>query len=184
MQTHVRIGKSQLSAVAVYFHILSCRQAFFALVVECRINCRVTMQAIHQEVIPASGVEFATCLKLLPSTLSAWSLPSSPNPNTRTELASRALFNVVVARSDILRIFEVREEPAPISPQNDDERERKSSVRRGTEAVEGEVEMDEQGEGFVNIGTVKVNLITRSCYSTRIRDCFAYPTYSEARKHV
>jgi len=27
-------------------------------------------------------------------------------------------------------------------------------VRRGTEAVEGEVEMDEQGEGFVNISQV------------------------------
>lgn len=29
-------------------------------------------------------------------------------------------------------------------------------MRRGTEAVEGEVEMDEQGEGFVNMGAVKV----------------------------
>jgi cleavage and polyadenylation specificity factor subunit 1 len=30
-------------------------------------------------------------------------------------------------------------------------------VRRGTEAVEGEVEMDEGGEGWVNMGSVKVN---------------------------
>jgi len=61
---------------------------------------------------------------------------------------------VVVARSNILRIFEVREEPAPVSTQNEDERERKGKVRRGTGAVEGEVEMDEQGEGFVNISQV------------------------------
>ena len=61
---------------------------------------------------------------------------------------------MVVARSSLLRIFEVREEPAPITPQVDDERERSSRVRRGTEAVDGEVEMDEQGEGFVNIAKV------------------------------
>ena len=30
-------------------------------------------------------------------------------------------------------------------------------MRKGTEAVEGEVEMDASGEGFVNMGTVKVN---------------------------
>lgn len=126
------------------------------------------MQAIHQEILPASGVEFATCLKLLPST-TAWSLSSPPNPSARTELASRALFNVVVARSNILRIFEVREEPVPILSQNEAERERRATVRKGTEAVEGEVEMDEQGDGFLNLGAVKVNLITHPCYCTRIR---------------
>jgi cleavage and polyadenylation specificity factor subunit 1 len=55
-----------------------------------------------------------------------------------------------------LRIFEVREEPAPLPTQAEDEWDRRSKVRRGTEAVEGEVEMDEQGEGFVNMGSVKV----------------------------
>lgn len=127
------------------------------------------MQAIHQEILPASGVEFATCLKLLPSTTSAWSLPTPQNPTARTELASRALFNVVVARSNILRIFEAREEPAPIVSQNEAEQERRATVRKGTEAVEGEVEMDEQGEGFLNLGSAKVNLITYPCCSTRIR---------------
>jgi cleavage and polyadenylation specificity factor subunit 1 len=49
----------------------------------------------------------------------------------------------------------VREEPAPVPTQADDElRERRGKTRRGTEAVEGEVEMDEQGEGFVNIAQV------------------------------
>jgi len=48
----------------------------------------------------------------------------------------------------------VREGLAPIPTQADDERERWAKVRRGTEAVEGEVEMDEQGEGFINIAKV------------------------------
>ncbi|OSD02613.1 hypothetical protein PYCCODRAFT_1477600 [Trametes coccinea BRFM310] len=102
------------------------------------------MQALRQEILPPSGVEFAACLKFTPSTL------SDAGPST-----SRALFNVVVARSSLLRIFEVREEPAPISSQKEDERDRRASVRKGTEAVEGEVEMDTSGEGFVNMGTVK-----------------------------
>ncbi|KAF9448151.1 hypothetical protein P691DRAFT_801258 [Macrolepiota fuliginosa MF-IS2] len=107
------------------------------------------MHALHQEILPASGVEFATSLKLLPSALQ--DLSASPIANIRHELAARVLCNVVVARSNLLRIFEVREEPAPVSTHADDERERKGKTRRGTEAVEGEVEMDEQGEGFVNI---------------------------------
>lgn len=107
------------------------------------------MHALHQEILPPSGAEFATSLKLLPSTLGELRTP--PNATTRHEFTARALCNVVVARSSLLRIFEVREEPAPITPQVDDERERRSRVRRGTEAVEGEVEMDEQGEGFVSI---------------------------------
>jgi cleavage and polyadenylation specificity factor subunit 1 len=112
------------------------------------------MHALRQEILPASGVEFAASLRLTPSTLE--SLPAQPNSTTRHELAARALCNVVVARSNLLRIFEVCEEPAPIPTQAEDERERRSRVRKGTEAVEGEVEMDEQGEGFVNMGTVKV----------------------------
>ena len=50
------------------------------------------MHALRQEIQPASGVEFATSLKLTPSTLDA----------------PRVLCNVVVARSSLLRIFEVR----------------------------------------------------------------------------
>lgn len=103
------------------------------------------MQALRQEILPPSGVEFAACLKLTPSTL-----PNLPGTST-----GRALFNVVVARSNLLRVFEVREEPAPISTQKEDERDRRASVRKGTEAVEGEVEMDASGEGFVNMGSVK-----------------------------
>ncbi|KAH9830080.1 CPSF A subunit region-domain-containing protein [Rhodofomes roseus] len=107
------------------------------------------MQALRQEILPPSGVEFAACLKLLPSTL-----PDSKLPGSSTS-TGRALFNVVVARSNHLRIFEVREEPAPISSQKEDEKERRASVRKGTEAVEGEVEMDASGEGFVNMGSIK-----------------------------
>jgi len=114
------------------------------------------MHALRQEILTPSGVEFATSLKLTPSTLSDQVLPTPPNSSTRQELAARALCNVVVARTSLLRIFEVREEPAPLPTQAEDERDRRSKVRRGTEAVEGEVEMDEQGEGFVNMGSAKV----------------------------
>ena len=105
------------------------------------------MHALRQELLPPSGVEFAACLRFTSSTLS--------DASSSTQ-AGRVLFNVVVARSSLLRIFEVREEPAPISAQ-EDEKDRRASVRKGTEAVEGEVEMDASGEGFVNMGTVKVN---------------------------
>ncbi|KDR76540.1 hypothetical protein GALMADRAFT_246929 [Galerina marginata CBS 339.88] len=106
------------------------------------------MHALRQEILPASGVEFSTSLKLTPSTRNS---TTTPNVSTRHEFVSRVLCNLVVARSNILRIFEVREEPAPIQSQADDDRERRSNVRRGTEAVEGEVAMDEDGEGYINI---------------------------------
>ena len=107
------------------------------------------MHALRQEILPPSGVEFAACLKFTSSTLS--------DASSSTQ-AGRVLFNVVVARSSLLRIFEVREEPAPI-PAQEDEKDRRASVRKGTEAVEGEVEMDASGEGFINVGTVKVNAL-------------------------
>ncbi|KAH7925063.1 hypothetical protein BV22DRAFT_1119797 [Leucogyrophana mollusca] len=102
------------------------------------------MHALRQDILPPSGVEFATTLKLTPSTL----VEASP-------LSTHALSNLVVARSNLLRVYEVRELPAPISTQADDERERRAKVRKGTEAVEGEVEMDEQGDGWVNMGAVQ-----------------------------
>ncbi len=92
------------------------------------------MQALRQEILPPSGVEFATCLNFTPSTLS--------DAGPSTSQSGRTLFNVVVARASHLRIFEVREEPAPISALREDEKDRRASVRKGTEAVEGEVEMD------------------------------------------
>ncbi|TBU39387.1 CPSF A subunit region-domain-containing protein [Dichomitus squalens] len=104
------------------------------------------MHCLRQEVLPPSGVEFVASLKFTPSTL------SEAGPSSQ---AGRTLFNVVVARSSLLRIFEVREEPAPMSTQKEVEKERRAAVRKGTEAVEGEVEMDTSGEGFVNMGTVK-----------------------------
>ena len=97
------------------------------------------MQAIHQEILPASGVQFATCLKLLPTTLlSRDSLPTS-DPSGLLAVSRRSIFNVVVARSNVLRIFEVVEELAPMDAQREEERERKAAVRRGTESVEGEI---------------------------------------------
>jgi cleavage and polyadenylation specificity factor subunit 1 len=113
------------------------------------------MQALYQEILPPSGVEFATTLKLTPSTL-----VQVPTPSTSTSHYRGALYNVVVARANILRVFEVREDPAPILPQLEDELQRRVYLRKDMEPVEGEVEMDGQGEGFVNMGSVKVILDT------------------------
>lgn len=92
-----------------------------------------TMHALHQEILPPNGVEFVTSLKLTPSTLLV-------PPNGRIS-STRTLCNLVVARSNHLRIFEVCEEPG-------------RDERKGMEAVEGEIEMDTGGEGFGNISKV------------------------------
>ncbi|KAJ7628533.1 hypothetical protein FB45DRAFT_1079608 [Roridomyces roridus] len=98
----------------------------------------VEMHALHQQILPPSGVEFATSLKLTPSSL--------PIPPRGYISSGRTLCNLVVARSNLLRIFDVREEEASFaSLPVDDER------RRGAEPVEGEAEMDTGGDGFVNI---------------------------------
>lgn len=138
------------------------------------------MHAILQEILPPSGVEFATSLKLTPSTLRDCVLPTPPNSSARHEFAARALCNVVVARTNLIRIFEVREEPAPLPMQADDEHERRMKERRGTEAVEGEVEMDRQGEGFVNMGLVKVITTFRmACSYTQILACMRLRSITE-----
>ncbi|KAJ7628553.1 CPSF A subunit region-domain-containing protein [Roridomyces roridus] len=99
------------------------------------------MHALHQQILPPSGVEFATSLKLTPSSL--------PIPPRGYISSGRTLCNLVVARSNLLRIFDVREEEASFaSLPVDDER------RRGAEPVEGEAEMDTGGDGFVNISKV------------------------------
>ena len=105
------------------------------------------MQAVRQDILPASGVEFATSLKLIPTS-------PSKDLSLRHEFVSRVLCNLVVARSNLLRIFEIREEPAPIQASVEEEREKRALVRKGTEAVEGEAAMDTQGDGFISIGKV------------------------------
>jgi len=112
------------------------------------------MHSVHQQILPASGVEFATSLKLTPSTLE-----SHPDVAHHHESVSRVFCNLVVARSGFLRVFEVVEEPAPVL--QDEEKDRRSIVRRGTEAVEGEVEMDERGDGYINIAKVLHELLSQ-----------------------
>jgi cleavage and polyadenylation specificity factor subunit 1 len=102
------------------------------------------MQALRRELLPPSGVEFSASLSLTPATLRGGNDGKG------------AIRNLVVARSSFLRIFEVREEPAPLPSVED----AVSSGQKGMEAVEGEVEMDEQGEGFVSVGVVKVTVFT------------------------
>ncbi|KAH6906093.1 hypothetical protein BKA70DRAFT_1191418 [Coprinopsis sp. MPI-PUGE-AT-0042] len=104
------------------------------------------MNTLRQDILPPSGVEFATHLKLTPSCNG-----DQQQLSTRHEFVARVLCNLVVARSNLLRIFEVREEPWTPPAGAEDERERKGHVRRGTEAVEGESAMDTDGDGFINV---------------------------------
>ncbi|KAI5121116.1 hypothetical protein M0805_002789 [Coniferiporia weirii] len=126
------------------------------------------MQALRSELLSPSGVEYVTSLKLLPSTV-----------NTRRSrdvdgTSPRALCNVVVARSNYLRIYEVVEESAPMQllKAQGKGKDGWSRVRKDTEAVEGEVEMDAQGEGFVNMGTVKSASATTQASTTALRFYF------------
>jgi len=116
------------------------------------------MHGLYNELIPPNGVEFATFLNLKPLEKSSSSTSSA-----------RILGHLVIARSSSLRIFEVREEPAPLPTLQQVENDTKDEwMRRGTEAVEGEVEMDERGEGFVNMATVKV---CKPVHNLRFTDC-------------
>ncbi|KAJ7094010.1 CPSF A subunit region-domain-containing protein [Mycena belliarum] len=99
------------------------------------------MHALHHEILPPSGVEFATSLKLTPSTLA-----SPPNGLVSS---TRILCNLVLARSNLLRIFEVCEEQAPFASPLEERGD--GRFRQGVEALEGEVEMDGEGDGFINI---------------------------------
>lgn len=110
------------------------------------------MHALRRELLPPSGVEFAVGINLTPAAVANVS-------------DKKVIRNLVVARSSFLRVFDVREEPAPLPLLEDVG----TGGRKGTEAVEGEIEMDEQGEGFVNVGFVKVialligNFVYESC---------------------
>ena len=119
------------------------------------------MQACFQELLPASGVDFATTLNLTPSTIKD---PSSAS--------SRVITNFVTARNNWLRIYEVREEDISFStPTTQEHRIQNGSSRRGTEAVAGEIEMDSKGEGFVSVDTVKVCMLTINILSYTCNLC-------------
>ena len=109
------------------------------------------MQVLRCETLPPSGIEHAVTLRLLPSTVN----------RKRTQDVDgtypKVVCNMVAARSNFLRIYEIVEENVSIQAQG--RSKQWSRFRKDTEAVEGEVEMDTQGEGFVNMGAVKVVLL-------------------------
>jgi cleavage and polyadenylation specificity factor subunit 1 len=145
------------------------------------------MHALYQEILPPSGVEFATVLCLTPASLAQTTPSDSSSFASSSGIAasgSKALCNVVVARLNVLRIYEVREELAPIGgggsgygdgTKGDDH----GGEKEGTEAVEGEVEMDEGGEGFINIAKVYLSFLRPfNCirlHSSTILCCFFTP---------
>ncbi|EJD52944.1 hypothetical protein AURDEDRAFT_81080 [Auricularia subglabra TFB-10046 SS5] len=107
------------------------------------------MNALRQEILPPSGVEHAVSLMLTPSARRAPLAASSSSPQLGVAT------NLVVARQNLLRVFEVRIEAAPLPSQEKLLADEQGRGRRGMEAVEGEVEMDVGGEGFVSAGIVK-----------------------------
>ncbi|KEP51741.1 cleavage and polyadenylation specificity factor protein [Rhizoctonia solani 123E] len=87
------------------------------------------MLGLRQEILPPSGVEFAKCMRLTHSTL---------NSNSR----QKVVCNLVVARNNYLRIFEIVEEQGGVSG---------NAEGSASEPVPGEMEMDSHGDGFINV---------------------------------
>ncbi|CAE6332398.1 unnamed protein product [Rhizoctonia solani] len=87
------------------------------------------MLGLRQEILPPSGVEFAKCMRLTHSTL---------NSNSRQKI----ICNLVVARNNYLRVFEVVEEQAGTIG---------NAEGSASEPVPGEMEMDSHGDGFINV---------------------------------
>ena len=67
------------------------------------------MQALRSEILPPSGVQFATTLKLLPYTVCR-TRSQYADPSEQTSVC-----NLVVARSNLLKIYEVIEEVLPLN---------------------------------------------------------------------
>lgn len=103
------------------------------------------MHALRHDILPPSGVDFGVALKLTPATI------------IRPPNHVSFLLNIVTAKSNVLRVYDVREQPFIASNHAESEREKRTHIRKGTEPVEGEVEMDQGGEGWVNMGSVKVS---------------------------
>lgn len=115
------------------------------------------MQAAYQEILPATGVDFATTLYLTPSTLGSRKTSKPPQTPIASSSTSKAIINLVTTRNNWLRVYEVREEDVSFSSLASEKNSSKS--RRGTEAIAGEIEMDSQGEGFVSVDTFKVLVV-------------------------
>jgi cleavage and polyadenylation specificity factor subunit 1 len=98
--------------------------------------------ALHQEVLRPSGVEFAISLNLV----APLAVSSSPD--------IQVLGNLVVARSNVLKVFEIRRQYASLRADLTTRSESFSALR-GDGAERG-VEMETQGDDFVNVGEFKV----------------------------
>lgn len=76
------------------------------------------------------------------------------NPPTSYSSSSnnrpRVLCNLVVARNNYLRVFEVLEELLPTSGNNEGS---------ASDPVPGEMEMDAHGDGFINVTELRVSII-------------------------
>jgi len=105
------------------------------------------MNAFRQDLLPPSGVEYAVSLKFTPFARGRYPTPGG----------GEVVANLVVARQNLLRVFDVRVEAAPLPTQAQVLAGDHGRSRRGMDTVEGEVQMDVGGEGFVSVAAVKVH---------------------------
>jgi cleavage and polyadenylation specificity factor subunit 1 len=98
--------------------------------------------ALHQEVLRPSGVEFAVSLDLV--------APLTASSSSDIQV----LGNLVVARSNVLKVFEIRRQYASLRADLKTHSESYSAMRG--DGVEKGGAMETIGDDFVNVGEFKV----------------------------
>jgi len=131
------------------------------------------MQAIHQPLIPGTGIRHSLFLEhFTPSTIYPYPQPawvgqyglssSDDTSGPKIEIVG----NLIVAGGPDLRVFELREEPVLLD-ENDEEVKEADAVARARMEAEPQMEMDVgDDDGFRNIGdtdVIQVSLILPVC---------------------
>jgi len=126
------------------------------------------MQAIHQPLIPGTGIRHSLFLEhFTPSTIypypqPAWvrqyGLSSSDDTNGPP---IKIVGNLIVAGGPELRVFEVREEPVLLD-ENDEEVKEAGAAARARAEAEQQMQMDMgDDDGFRNIGDTDVVSVSK-----------------------
>lgn len=129
--------------------------------------------ALYQEVLQPSGVEFAISLHLV----APFDYPSSSDV--------QILGNLVVARANVLKVFEVRRQSSDAMSGDFEPSDGLSGSAETQHMPSADVEMDGQGDGFVSMGELKVTCSTcgriHSCCSSAVLwcQCNTKPTSSD-----
>ncbi|KAF8318712.1 hypothetical protein DL93DRAFT_2225607 [Clavulina sp. PMI_390] len=116
--------------------------------------------ALHQEIVRPSGVEYAISLNLVG--------PLDVSSSSDVQI----LGNLVVARANVLKVFEVRRQLVDPSRTNLGAPEHNLRASGGPlDGPQDDVEMDGQGDGFVSMGELKTRTraeVNSKPYETRL----------------